>query len=210
MAQCQTLKLSIYGVFMGTSIAKSDGIRELKTYDESPFIDHVDSSKRRKTEILYDGKQAVFHRETGEVLEDQLSVARIKYVEENKFVKVYTANVSVFFDLSKAAQRVCEFLIDRVSINSINTDKVSLYYLDYKEFCNGRGGSQNTFNRGQRELAAKALIAKSNRRDQWFINPAILFNGDRARFITEVRKKRKSRTEIAEENGQMRLIEDIK
>ena len=59
------------------------------------------------------------------------------------------------------------------------------------------------------------LIAKANRPHQWFINPAVTFNGDRARFITEVRKKKKSKAVELEDHGQMVLpdlsrIEDEK
>ena len=194
-------------------------IADLTRYVENPFIIDIDPHMRRRTEILYDGKQAVVNIETGEVEDASLHIARIKWVEAEQFVKVYTANVSVFFELSRPAQRVCEFLVFVLSEReSIGTDRVFLYDDDYLEFWNERGGigaSKQTFNRGMRELAAKALIAKANRPHQWFINPAVIFNGDRARFITEVRKKKKSKAAELEDHGQMVLpdlsrIEDEK
>lgn len=187
----------------------SKGIRELTSYKENPFLEAVEPSMRRRTEVLYDGKQAVIHRDTGEVQEDQLAVARIKWVEAEQFVKVYTANMAVFFDLSKPAQRVCEFMVDVMSKRQfMGQDQIPLYIDDYINFCqetNRKGANKQSFNIGMRELATKALVAKSSRRDNWFINPAVIFNGDRARFITEVRKKRKSQAELAEEAGQLRL-----
>lgn len=193
------------------SQSKPKGVRQLEAYSENPFIkDMGHISKRKRTEVLYDGKQAVIQRDTGQVQEDQLAIARIKWVEAEQFIKVYTANVAVFFDLSKGGQRVCEFLVSQMGEGqSINSDRLVLYYEDYKEFCKAKdsaGLSQNTFNRGLRELADKALIAKANRQNQWFINPAVMFNGDRARFITEVRRKKKSQAQIAEEHGQMSFI----
>ena len=188
----------------------ASGIRGLTVYEENPFLDVLTGQKSQKTEILYDGKQAVIHRETGEIQEEKLAVARIKWVEAEQFVKVYTANMSLFFDLSRPSQRVCEFVVHQMSQNSsINNDRLILYYDDYKEFCKEKsigGTSANTFNRGLRELAGKALIAKGNRANLWFINPAVIFNGDRARFITEVRKRKKSNGEIMEEQGQIPLI----
>lgn len=188
---------------------KVGGLKELKTHKENPFLEAVQPSMKRKTEILYDGKQAVIHRETGEVQEDQLAIARIKWVEAEQFVKVYTANMAVFFDLTKPGQRVCEFMVDVMSQRKyIGQDEIPLYADLYVEFCkntNRKGANKQSFNTGMRELAAKALVARSALRDHWFINPAVVFNGDRARFITEVRKKRKSRAELAEDEGQAAL-----
>lgn len=185
------------------------GVRKLKTYTDNPFTDLIEPNIKKRTEILYDGKQAVINRETREITEDSLAIARVKWVESDQFVKLYTANVSIFFELTKSAQRVCEFVIHLVGLSgSINNDRITLFYEDYKEFFEelGRaGGSPNTFNRGIRELAGKALIAKANRPNQWYINPAVMFNGDRARFITEVRKKKQTHQEQLEDRGQGRL-----
>lgn len=184
-------------------------IRDLKPHKENPFLAAIEPSMKRRTEILYDGKQAVIHRDTGEVQEDQLAVARIKWVESEQFVKVYTANMAVFFDLTKAGQRVCEFMVDIMSNSQfMGKDQIPLYVEEYIEFCletNRKGADKQAFNRGMRELATKSLIAKSARRDHWFINPAVIFNGDRARFITEVRRRKKSRAELAEDQGQVAL-----
>lgn len=184
-------------------------LKTLTAYEENPFLQAIEPAMKRRTEILYDGKQAVIHRDTGEVQEDQLAIARIKWVESEQFVKVYTANMAVFFDLNKPAQRVCEFMVDTISNPQfMGRDQIPLYYQSYVKFCeqgDKKGSNKQSFNTGMRELATKALIAKSAMRDHWFINPAVIFNGDRARFITEVRKKRKSQAEIAEEAGQLRL-----
>ena len=48
----------------------STKIKELEIFKENPFLDGVGYSQKKKTEILYDGKQAVIHSESGEVLED--------------------------------------------------------------------------------------------------------------------------------------------
>ena len=161
----------------GTEVSDQLKVRGLKQYEENPFVQAIGPSMKRRTEILYDGKQAVIHRDTGEVQEDQLAIARIKWVESEQFVKVYTANMAVFFDLNKPAQRVCEFLVDTISNPQfIGRDQIPLYYQSYVKFCEktqkSSGHSAPTFNRGIRELATKALIAKSAMRDHWFINKA--------------------------------------
>ena len=149
----------------------------------------------------------IVNRETGEVTEDnQIAMAKIKTVEADKFVKVYAAHMHILFELGKPAQRVCEFVMHQVSTRALNKGEVVLSFADYEERFKGKvGGTRQTFMRGLQELASKNLIAKTTARDIWFINPAIIFNGERARFITEIRKKTKH--EQLEEEGQQRLLD---
>lgn len=177
----------------------------LKVHTENPFLDGVGYNTRRKTEILYDGHQAVVHNETGEVLEDHLAVARVRLVDSDQFVKLYLENLHVFFDLGKAAQRVAEFVLHMVGTRAIGRGEVLLAFSEYETYYATRtGGTRPTWLRGLQELASKNLIARSPTKNVWFINPAVTFNGDRARFITEIRRK-KSQAEKLEERGQQRL-----
>lgn len=185
----------------------------MQVYRENPFLDLLRPEMRRKTEVLYDGKKvSLVNRETGEVEDNQIAVARVKFVESEQFVKVYTRNMSAFFELGKPGQRVCEFMLDQVAdYRNIQRDCVFLYYLEYVEWCKAEdrpGTNKVSFNRGIRELAAKGLIAKSARPNQWFINPAVVFNGDRARFITEIRKKQSKMKELEEEGQTAFALED--
>lgn len=50
--------------------------------------------------------------------------------------------------------------------------------------------SRATFTRALDELVRKGFVAYSDRPGLFYINPAIFFNGDRARFVTEFRRKR--------------------
>lgn len=187
----------------------STKIKELEIFKENPFLDGVGYSQKKKTEILYDGKQAVIHSESGEVLEDHLSIARVRFVDADQFIKVYLTNLHVFFDLGKPAQRVCEFVLHQIGHRSMGRGEVLLSYSEYETFCTGRqGGTRQTFMRGVQELAAKNLIAKSPTSNIWWLNPAVAFNGDRARFITEVRRTKMNasqKTAQLEKQGQQRL-----
>lgn len=178
----------------------------LKIHTENPFLDGLGYNVRKKTEVLFDGNQAVVHNTTGEVLEEHLSVARVRMVETDQFVKLYLANLHVFFELGKPAQRVAEFVLHMVGTRAIGRGEILLAYSEYEAYFATRdGGTRPTWLRGLQELAAKNLIAKSPTKNVWFINPAVTFNGDRARFITEIRRKRVSHAEKLEEIGQQRL-----
>ncbi|EFU43972.1 hypothetical protein HMPREF9539_05537, partial [Escherichia coli MS 110-3] len=64
--------------------------------------------------------------------------------------------------------------------------------------------SSPIFYRGIKELIEKKIIAKSVDKIVFYINPAIFFNGDRARFVTEVIKKK----EEIEKNQLLQELED--
>ena len=66
--------------------------------------------------------------------------------------------------------------------------------------------SSATYYRVIDELIAKGFIAPSTNTPLFFINPAIFFNGDRVRFVTEIRrKKRATAQERLEKEGQKAL-----
>ncbi|EEV5748147.1 hypothetical protein EYI06_26330, partial [Escherichia coli] len=58
--------------------------------------------------------------------------------------------------------------------------------------------SESIFYRGLKELIEKRIIAKTNEKNWYFINPAIVFNGDRARFVSEIIKKKEAMEEQPE------------
>jgi len=182
-------------------------IRDLQTFAENPFVEGLGYNTRRKTEVLYDGKQAVINSDTGEVLEDHLSVARVRLVDADQFVKVYLSHLWLMFELGKPAQRVMEFMLHQVGRRAMDKGEVLLMYAEYEAYFKDRGGvSRPTYMRGLQELAQKNLIAKSPIGNVWWLNPAVVFNGDRARFITEIRSKKKvSGAAALEARGQAKL-----
>ena len=65
--------------------------------------------------------------------------------------------------------------------------------------------SSATYYRVIEELIAKGFIAPSEN-THLFFNPAIFFNGDRVRFVTEIRRKKVSAQERLERQGQAALL----
>lgn len=180
-------------------------IRDLEVHQDNPFIDGVGYSKSRKTEVFYTGDKAVVNMRTGEIDEEnQIAVARVRYVDAEQFVKLYVGYIHVFFDLGGPAQRVARFVLEQVGRRALGKGEVLLSFHEYETFYVGQKGvSRPTFMRGLQELAAKNLIAKTPNSNIWWINPAIIFNGDRARFITDIRRKK--RADQLEKQGQQRL-----
>lgn len=181
---------------------------DLPMFEENPFLEGVGYNQKRRTEVIYDGRQAIINSDTGEVLEDHLAVARVRHIDTDQFVKVYLANLHLFFDLGKPAQRVAEFVLHQIGHRAIGRGEVLLTFGDYQRYFKDRqGNTRTTWQRGLAELAGKNLIAKSHTSNVWWINPAVAFNGDRARFITEIRRKKSKPSSAAlEEAGQGRLF----
>jgi hypothetical protein len=65
--------------------------------------------------------------------------------------------------------------------------------------------SSASYYRALEELITKGFVAPSTNPPLFFINPAIFFNGDRVRFVTEIRRKRTTKMEALEEAGQQAL-----
>ncbi|MBP1039273.1 hypothetical protein J8631_27420, partial [Serratia fonticola] len=58
----------------------------------------------------------------------------------------------------------------------------------------------SVYYRAMDELQNKRIIAKSSNKFIYYINPNILFNGDRARFIKEI-KIRHEQTDVNDNNN---------
>lgn len=185
-------------------------IRELEVYPENPFIESVGYERTKKTEVLYTGDKAVVNVKTGEIDDDeQIAVARIKYVDSDQFVKLYVRYIHVFFELGQPAQKVARFVLEQVGRRALGKGEVLLSFNEYAAFYKGQKGvSRPTFMRGMQELASKNLIAKSPNPSIWWINPSMIFNGDRARFVTDLRRKKRTKSEALEGQGQQRLLLD--
>ncbi|AYL60974.1 MULTISPECIES: hypothetical protein [Citrobacter] len=125
------------------------------------------------------------------------NIVHTQEVDKEEFIKLYTSQIKAYFDLTKTAYKVF-FIFLRIYQDAIGKDH---FYLSCKkamslaEKIDHFALSESIFYRGIKELIEKRIIAKTNEKNWYFINPAIVFNGDRARFVSEIIKKK----EIMEE-----------
>jgi hypothetical protein len=168
---------------------------ELKTtksglvkHKENPFIEGglVQLKIRRKNIGVAMGA-ALVDPESGEVAGMTTIAQRIE-VDAEEFVKLFTKDISVFFDFTPTAIRTFAVLLKAVQKSAINRDKV---YFRYEELelanCNL---PSSVFYRGIKELIDKQFLAKAEAPNWYFLNPSLIFNGDRARFIKEYHIKK--------------------
>ncbi|MCL6334004.1 hypothetical protein EXT66_09275 [Pectobacterium carotovorum subsp. carotovorum] len=128
------------------------------------------------------------------------NIVHTQEVDKEEFIKLYTSQIKAYFDLTKTAYKVF-FIFLRIYQDAIGKDH---FYLSCKKTMSLAEKidhfvlSESIFYRGVKELIEKRIIAKTNEKNWYFINPAIVFNGDRARFVSEIIKKKDAMEEQPE------------
>lgn len=165
----------------------------LPEYRENPFLDKLVVTTRTKSvQVAPIGKdQDVYINErTGEVAGTEVRTYR--QVDDAEFVKIFTANIALTFDLKSAGIKAFNVLLFTVQKAGIERDVVALdeYTLeDFLEFNPDKKMSISTLERGIKELVQQNIIAKHVRAKQYFINPNFVFNGNRISFQTIIERK---------------------
>lgn len=163
-------------------------------YEKNPFVGHggfVVPTKNRRETLQTMGPASV--QVDGQKI-DVAQIVRVRQVDAEKFVKVFVAELSMFYDLNQTSIRLLTVLLKVLSDPQyINADKVVLTEGIAKQTMKEHGQkplSSASYYRAVNELIAAGFIAPSTTPPLYYINPAVLFNGDRVRFITELHRER--------------------
>lgn len=185
-------------------------------YEENPFIeDMVVPIRGQRVQMSRLGRDdnILVNQATGEV--QGTHITTYKKVDSEQFIKLFTANIALTFELGAAGIKAFSVLAWILQDRSISKDLVPLDKFVLEDFLKAQSTklalSPPTFARGIAELEKAKIIAKHVRIGWYFINPNFVFNGDRVAFTTVIeRKKRTAQTEqeLLEEQGQQRLLED--
>lgn len=175
-------------------------------YKENPFIDALQVTTKGKkvtVNVMGGDENVLVNQSTGEIKGTMVTTYR--KVDEAQFVKLFTQNIAMTFDLKAAGIKAFNVLMFSVQ-NKIKTDLVPLDKYTLEDFITYHEDqdppvtlklSEATFMRGLKELEKAQIIAKSVRRGSYFINPSFVFNGDRIAFTTVIeRKKNKSEEQL--------------
>jgi hypothetical protein len=169
----------------GGNVAQHTGVKSAPKYELNPFIDRLTVKTRGKKVTVARGS-ALVDMATGEI-EGVTEIAQIVEVDEGQFVKLFTKDLAVWFDLNKSGMRVFGALLTIVQSSAIGRDMV---FFDVRsEALAAFKISKPTFYRGLDELLEKGFIARHLSPGWYFTNPAMFFNGNRARFVREYRVK---------------------
>ncbi|WP_261847936.1 hypothetical protein [Pectobacterium araliae] len=147
---------------------------------------------RKKNIIVSRGTELIERKDTSKSY--FANIVHTQEVDKEEFIKLYTSQIKAYFDLTKTAYKVF-FIFLRIYQDAIGKDH---FYLSCKKAMSLAEKidhfvlSESIFYRGIKELIEKCIIAKTNEKNWYFINPAIVFNGDRARFVSEIIKKKET------------------
>lgn len=180
----------------------------------NPFLeDMVVPVKGKQIKLSKLGKDdnVLINRDTGEV--QGTHVTTFKKVDGEQFVKLFTANIALTFDLSSAGIKAFNVLMWTVQHSAITKDEVDFDHLILNAFLETHQDNEPplrlslaTFKRGINELEKAQIIAKTLRQGRYFINPNFVFNGDRIAFTTVIERK-SSTTKKSDIDDQLELPE---
>lgn len=165
--------------------------RGIVAYAENPFVEASTVTTKRKRTVVVKGGKAIVDGETGQT-EDLAEVVMVREVDDQQFVKLFTQNLRVFFDLSPGAMKLLQVVLHQVQ-KTPNHDQIMLNLAlveDYFTRSQQEPMSKASFHRAIHELLEKKFLAESVLTGLYFINPHLFFNGDRVRFVQEFRRKR--------------------
>lgn len=193
---------------------KQTGILHQK-YKENPFVQKgvFRVPTKTRTDMLETAGPLAIVSQDGEMMQ-AAEIRRRRVVDSDRFVKLFVAHLDGFFDLKPGTMKLMSALLDELSqARYANGDTIYLNYgkvVEYFERKGVKAPAKGTFFNSMAEMCEKGFVAPSVDTNLWFINPAIFFNGDRVRFVTELERKRTSHAELLEAKGQQRLQLDDK
>lgn len=164
--------------------------------------------KKKGETLETTGPLVVSDSQTGEVY-STAQIRQTKIVDGERFVKLFVRHLDAFFDLKPGTVKLLMALIEELSqARYAHGDTIYLNYNKVVEFFQSKGTkppAKGTFFSAMAELTEKKIVAPSVDVNLWFVNPAVFFNGDRVRFVTELRRKKLTETEKLEADGQQAL-----
>lgn len=162
------------------TISRKKGI---SAYSKNPFWNPYSVEIGKKRVTIAGG--FITQPETGET-HHHAGIHKVEFVDEDRFVKLFTQNLRVFFDLSAASQKVLQCVLHSLQ-ESPNRDGIFLPWFAVEDFSKTHDMkiSRATFHRALREMLEKGFLAESEHQNFYWINPHLFFNGNRMTFITE-------------------------
>lgn len=192
---------------------KENTLYKLSNYDfnkENPFIkqaiEQVQSNivKKYKT-ASKTGEKAILRAitEDGEILGHTQFIRQIE-VDEQQFAKLYLSNFTSFFDLKPAAIKVFGYILGQLIPNKdefVFLLEDCIKYTGYK--------TKASVFQGLGELVENEIIARGKTDFLYYINPMVVFNGNRITFAKTYVKKQGGKNKKIDEN-QIDLLDQIK
>lgn len=173
------------------------GVRSAPAHKENPFLrGSLIAVKGRKKNYTVASGAMTLTDSRGQV-QGTVQHAITRVVDDTLFVKVFSDGVAGMYDLGRPGAKVFRYLFDEVQKNP-NQDRIYLYFMDAME--DPWRIPKTTFFKGMAELLEKGFLAKSANPNMFFLNPSMMWNGDRFRFVQEYQRA-SSVAKLADSDG---------
>lgn len=192
--------MSYDAFFLIDQSPERDSKMSLERHETNPFLEGMTvpiKGKRIQLSKIGRDQNVLVNQSTGEI--QGTHVTTYKRVDGQQFIKLFTANIGMTFDLSSAGIKTFSVLLWAVQNFSISKDMVDLDTMVLNDFIKAHSDEKKplklsiaTLKRGMNELEKAQIIAKTMRKARYFINPNFVFNGDRIAFTTLIEKKQKN------------------
>lgn len=164
-------------------------------FEENPFVERAieDIKIVQKTQLIRPQSnkeiQLIVNSGTGEVA-GHSAFMRYVEVDEAQFAKVYLSQFAAFWELTKPAIRVFGYILTRLKI------KEDYFFFDMEDcMAYTKYTHRNNVLTGLACLIECGIIARSTKSYKYFINPLVVFNGNRVTFAKTYIKKKKEANE---------------
>lgn len=182
--------------FMITGLSIMSEKMKVVRYDHNPFTMNMDvptASKNVRLSKIGRDSNVLVNQVTGE--EQGTHVTTYRKVDSAQFVKIFTANIALTFELKSAGIKTFNILLWVMQNKAIEKDLLTLDKWVLSDFLEAHKDRETpiklslpTFWRGLAELEKNQIIAKHIRQGWYYINPNFCFNGDRIAFTTIIER----------------------
>lgn len=188
--------MSLANFFLTQGLSKMAEKQRVVRYEKNPFLQNMIVPVRgQKVQLSRLGKDdtVLVNHATGEV--QGTHVTTFRQVDSEQFVKLFTQNIALTFDLKAAGIKAFNVMLWILQNKAIDRDVIPLDKYVLEEFLEAHNKrkppvalSIATFARGLSELEQAQIIAKHVRPGFYYINPNFCFNGDRIAFTTLIER----------------------
>lgn len=179
-----------------------------KKFSKNPFVENAiqeinNGIVKKYRSSTGDDKKAILQAidpKTGELLGHTTFIRQIE-VDEARFTKVYLSQFSSFWNLGSQAIKVFGYIMTKL----MKSQDMFIFILDE---CKEHTGykSKKPIYQGLTQLVEAEIIARGPADTIYFINPLVVFNGNR---VTYAKTYFKSKSLASLENNDKALIEDF-
>ena len=145
-------------------------LSDFQKHDITPF--DVDFQKRNKS-VTSKKIGGVYNQFTGELISENVSIVVQKAVDKSEFVKVFSENIALFFEISECEIKVFFYLMLNLHMNKGKS------FFDLNSCMQITGYTKSWIYKALANLLEKQFIARSTHTNYYWINHGIAFNGSR-------------------------------